>query len=223
MPRPKMTEEERRQRARESRAKWRAKNPDYDAEYMRKNAAKAVERARAWVKANPERRKAWEEKNRERMQQYHAEYWPQYYAKNSERHKQRARDWSAKNSDRKRMTDARWRDANKQRLALGNKRWRASNADRRRIYEQNRRARKKVGSGKLSANLLQVLMKLQRGKCACCRAVLKRSSFHLDHIEPLARGGRHHDRNMQLLCPPCNLQKNAKDPLRFMQERGFLL
>jgi hypothetical protein len=29
--------------------------------------------------------------------------------------------------------------------------------------------------------------------------------------------------NVQLLCPPCNLKKHAKDPIQFMQERGFLL
>lgn len=29
--------------------------------------------------------------------------------------------------------------------------------------------------------------------------------------------------NLQLLCPTCNQQKNAHDPIDFMQSRGFLL
>jgi hypothetical protein len=33
----------------------------------------------------------------------------------------------------------------------------------------------------------------------------------------------HTDFNVQLLCATCNLNKNAKDPIDFMQSRGFLL
>ena len=40
---------------------------------------------------------------------------------------------------------------------------------------------------------------------------------------PLARGGKHEASNLQLLCPPCNMSKNAKHPIDFMQQRGFLL
>ena len=32
---------------------------------------------------------------------------------------------------------------------------------------------------------------LQRGKCACCHASIKRG-YHVDHIQPLARGGEIH-------------------------------
>ena len=42
-------------------------------------------------------------------------------------------------------------------------------------------------------------------------------------IKPLARGGTNQRTNLQLLCPPCNLSKSAKDPIDFMQSRGFLL
>lgn len=41
--------------------------------------------------------------------------------------------------------------------------------------------------------------------------------------KPLARGGTNQRTNLQLLCPPCNLSKSAKDPIDFMQSRGFLL
>jgi len=36
-------------------------------------------------------------------------------------------------------------------------------------------------------------------------------------------GGSNTDDNMQLLRKLCNLQKHAKHPVDFMQERGFLL
>jgi len=64
---------------------------------------------------------------------------------------------------------------------------------------------------------------LQRGKCACGCGKSLNNEFHMDHRMPIAKGGRHHDDNMQLLLPLCNMQKNAKDPIDFMQSRGFLL
>lgn len=48
-------------------------------------------------------------------------------------------------------------------------------------------------------------------------------AYHLDHVMPLALGGSNTDDNMQLLRDRCNLQKHAKHPVDFMQERGFLL
>ncbi len=65
------------------------------------------------------------------------------------------------------------------------------------------------------------LLKLQRGRCSVCAVRLKKK--HLDHIKPLSRGGRHEFTNLQFLCPTCNLNKHAKDPIDFMQSRGRLL
>jgi len=45
----------------------------------------------------------------------------------------------------------------------------------------------------------------------------------MDHIVPLAKGGKNIDSNIQLTCPKCNLEKNSKDPIEFMQSRGYLL
>lgn len=63
---------------------------------------------------------------------------------------------------------------------------------------------------------------LQNWRCAICRTSIK-SAYEIDHIEPIARGGKHEPRNLQLLCKPCNGRKSAKDPIRHMQELGRLL
>jgi 5-methylcytosine-specific restriction endonuclease McrA len=55
-----------------------------------------------------------------------------------------------------------------------------------------------------------------------CRACLK-AGYELDHIVPLASGGRTERTNLQLLCMPCNRSKGAKNPTDFMQQRGLLL
>ena len=89
-------------------------------------------------------------------------------------------------------------------------------------YRQNRRARKNLSNGKISAGMAQKLFKLQKGKCPCCKQELG-DNFHLDHVIPLALGGSNTDDNMQLLRAKCNQQKHAKHPVDFMQERGYLL
>jgi 5-methylcytosine-specific restriction endonuclease McrA len=35
--------------------------------------------------------------------------------------------------------------------------------------------------------------------------------MHIDHIVPLAKGGKNELDNLQLLCGKCNLKKGAKD------------
>jgi 5-methylcytosine-specific restriction endonuclease McrA len=79
-----------------------------------------------------------------------------------------------------------------------------------------------ASGGKLSPDLAERLYELQGGKCACCGKPLG-EKYHLDHIMPLALGGANTDDNMQLLTARCNIQKSAKHPIDFMQERGFLL
>jgi 5-methylcytosine-specific restriction endonuclease McrA len=81
---------------------------------------------------------------------------------------------------------------------------------------------KKETGGKLSSKLAARLFVLQKGKCACCLQPLG-DDYHIDHIMPLALGGTNTDDNIQLLRAKCNLQKNAKHPVDFMQQRGFLL
>lgn len=97
--------------------------------------------------------------------------------------------------------------------------YKRDNPDKLRVWSANRRKR---AQGKLSPELVPKLRVMQKSRCAVCRDRLK-SDCHLDHIEPLARGGLNTDSNMQLLCADCNARKAAKDPLTFMQERGFLL
>ena len=101
-------------------------------------------------------------------------------------------------------------------------RYRKRHPEKMRAEWRARRAKKRQNGGALSAGLERKLFTLQRGKCACCGKLLGRD-FHMDHIMPLALGGRNSDENMQLLRKLCNLKKNAKHPIDYMQSKGFLL
>jgi 5-methylcytosine-specific restriction endonuclease McrA len=53
-----------------------------------------------------------------------------------------------------------------------------------------------------------------RGYCQDCGTFLEYDSgWHLDHWIPLKRGGTHVMANVRVLCPPCNLSKNARMPM----------
>jgi 5-methylcytosine-specific restriction endonuclease McrA len=58
--------------------------------------------------------------------------------------------------------------------------------------------------------------------CVECGGLLSKLGKHVDHVLPLAKGGPHSTKNLQLLCPPCNRSKSDKLPEEFMRERGFL-
>jgi 5-methylcytosine-specific restriction endonuclease McrA len=119
--------------------------------------------------------------------------------------------------------NAKRRAADPEKARRESREWFAKNPDKRAAYEQNRRAKKRERGGKLSPSIVTTLMVLQRGKCACCRVDLLTTKTHLDHVMPLALGGRNEDLNMQLLCADCNQEKHAKHPIEFMQKKGFLL
>lgn len=96
--------------------------------------------------------------------------------------------------------------------------WR-KNRDKVREYVSRRRRK---ALPRLPSGTIARLREMQRNKCAICRRSVAVKS-HLDHIIPLAKGGVHAPRNMQLLCPPCNLRKSARDPIEHMQSLGRLL
>lgn len=188
--------------ARESRKKWVEKNPGKQA---------ACEKA--WREANKDkitRRRKDTRKNRKRTDR--------------DIEKSRVRSLASYERNRQsiklRLAEKYAENPNKY-LAATNE-WKKNNKDKRAIHNQNRRSRIRKAGGSLSNELIRTLLSKQSFKCACCGKSLE-DGFHIDHILPLALGGKNEDTNIQLLTPKCNLQKNAKHPIDFMQERGFLL
>lgn len=101
--------------------------------------------------------------------------------------------------------------------------YRAANLEKRKEWErENRSRRREQKGGRLPRGTIPRIGEQQGWRCAVCRVSIK-ETYHADHISPLARGGLHVARNIQLLCPPCNLSKGAKDPADFMRQRGLLV
>ena len=75
---------------------------------------------------------------------------------------------------------------------------------------QNKRKALKISSGdnSITRRTIESMIATQRGKCNLCKKIL--INFHIDHIFPLAKGGKHIIGNIQILCPTCNMKKGAK-------------
>jgi len=145
-----------------------------------------------------------------------------YREADPQRHRDSSRKWAAANLDRVSENNRNWYKANKDWAAHQNRNWQKVNSEKRNVINQNRRARVRGNGGKLSHNIVQRLMVLQKGKCACCGKSLSKG-HHLDHIIPIALGGMNTDNNVQLLRPKCNLSKGAKDPVDYMRTKGKLI
>jgi len=177
--------------------------------------AKAARDARA---KNPEAIRAYERDLRaartEAQKQRQAEYLVEWRANNKEKIK------SYRPTDVVRKYSRAYYEKHKEKVKLSVSIYRKSNLQKIRALNQSRRGLQRTG--KLSPNIVEVLFQRQNGLCVCCLNKLN-DDFHLDHIIPLSMGGTNTDDNVQLLKSKCNLQKNAKHPVDFMRERGYLL
>lgn len=109
----------------------------------------------------------------------------------------------------------RWKGGEKATIAQGildgkrqasTKKYRAKNPDKIREWSQTRRKRK---LGRLPRGTVKYLIETQNGLCVYCKIDITQK-YHVDHIIPLAKCGKHEPSNIQILCPTCNVKKSAK-------------
>jgi 5-methylcytosine-specific restriction endonuclease McrA len=145
-----------------------------------------------------------------------------------------SRGWYEANRERKSREYLERKDSIKERKAARAKQYYRENRERllaqqKAYYESNKemwllKAHKRRAAGMpthVRVADIRRLEILQRGLCAVCKTKLDK--YHIDHIAPLSKGGKHEFENLQLLCAPCNLTKHAKDPITFMQSNGYLI
>lgn len=101
--------------------------------------------------------------------------------------------------------------------------WQKANRDRRSAITRNYDARRRLKTANgISTADLAAWMSSQKKVCYWCGGKCAKG-FHVDHYVPLSKGGAHEAHNLVIACGPCNLRKNAKDPLDFAREVGRLL
>ena len=174
-----------------------------DPEFKEKNRAKA----KKWRLENPEKYKLQQESLSDTQKEQKKIYQKEYNIKNAEKKREYTKKWRSENAEHVKKAKAE-RHRKHPEVAKRN--------------NINRKARVRSVGGKLSRGIIKKLYLLQRGLCPCCGEKLL-DDYHLDHIIPIALGGKNSDDNVQLLKSTCNLRKNAKHPIDYMQSKGFLL
>lgn len=144
-----------------------------------------------------------------------------YHKENKEKANASTTAWRKKNPERYKATYTAQRKNKPELYKAIQEAYRKRNPE---VIRHRDHARRAIGkqSSNAAKGLIQKLIKLQRGLCPCCSLPLG-EDFHMDHIIPLALGGSTDADNTQLMRATCNMQKNAKHPIDFMQSRGFLL
>lgn len=138
-----------------------------------------------------------------------------YRSANAEKIKKSTEIWrrgNVKYARGQKIAHERWRDDNREHLRSyqreNMRKWRANNRDLANSIEATRRARKRGAKvGHLPDNFIAVVKSYYGEQCLSCGA---KDLLQLDHVVPLAMGGRHDLLNMQPLCQPCNLRKGGR-------------
>jgi 5-methylcytosine-specific restriction endonuclease McrA len=86
-------------------------------------------------------------------------------------------------------------------------------------YKHRRRTVERAG---MSGRELADWKRAQIKACHWCGVKCPRG-FVIDHIQPLAKGGKHEAHNLAISCRSCNASKAARDPIEFAQSLGKLL
>ncbi|MFA5054174.1 MAG: HNH endonuclease [Parcubacteria group bacterium] len=190
------------EKVRASAAKWRAENPE------RVRASQV-----AWQAENPEKARAsatkWREENREKSRASAAKW----RAKNREK----MRAWREENPERVRAYCAKWRAENPERVRASTAKRRRKNPDMHRAAQARRRAKQKAATvDPVTAQELGAIRAEYGGICPYCGKRIDEG--HFDHVMPLSKGGTHTVDNLAWVCATCNLRKQDKSLLAFMQK-----
>lgn len=145
-----------------------------------------------------------------------------YYLANKTRLNEYSKAWRAANPDKRRANKARYYETHKVAVNDAAKQWALSNPDRVQANRKRQRAenpdyftaawhRRRAG-GSISKQGVRDVKQMCDGVCSYCF----KPARTIDHVVPVARGGRSDFDNLTLACSRCNSSKNSRTPLEWV-------
>lgn len=210
----------------ESRINWTNKNRDIvnkrQNQKRLENREEVRKKEREWYHKNKDKivsvKTKWRDNNKDLLKKNRIKrYW-----ENPEKYREIQRQYKSENKNTVDAYNSKYYQENVEKEKTRVKLWQKENPETIKIINKNRRARKKNAEGKYTLADIKRIRKDQKDKCGYCEELLG-SIVHIDHIIPLSNGGTNWPRNIQILCPTCNMRKKAKDPIDFARSFGKLL
>jgi len=108
------------------------------------------------------------------------------------------------------------------RLRARQREWLSNNRGRARSYEAKARAkRQSADAGNVSSDFIIEL--LSREVCYLCGLYVLEHDRQVEHVIPIARGGKHDVDNLEMACSACNGAKSDKTPFEYADHCRWLL
>lgn len=125
------------------------------------------------------------------------EYVRAYHRKYAETHRERInqlnREWVLRNRQKRKESQRTYRENNRDQ-----------------IIAQHEARRAQLSAGYLTGREWQQIKERYNYACLCCGRKEPEIDLHIDHVIPLALGGKHEAAKIQPLCRSCNCSKNKK-------------
>lgn len=136
-----------------------------------------------------------------------------YYAANRAKVQAQQRCYREENREKLQEYGNRYHKENSAKKCAHTRRWREENPDKMLAAGNRRRARKRGAVVGDPAEVATREAEIRESRwCEKCKAEV--DDLHVDHIQPLSRGGSHSVENLQGLCAKHNLEKGARLPSR---------
>lgn len=126
-----------------------------------------------------------------------------------------------RNKEKRLQYGKEYRERNREKFTQWMADWRAANPDRSRANKRAAESRRRALMQGVSNKELVAWTAAQPKVCHWC-AKSCAEKYHVDHYEPLARGGKHEISNLVISCPFCNISKKCRDPYAFAASLGRL-
>ena len=172
---------------------------------------------KAYYEANKEKAKAydksWRENNRDKMKVYSKAYNKAYREVNKEKEKEYRKEYNQANKEKLSAYHKAWYEDNKEKIKTQNKAWKEANKGKVNAGVQAYQTKKKERNYITSSEDKQMAewVYIMRSKLTETTDIV----WHVDHIKPLSKGGKHSLNNLQIVPATWNLQKNNNNEERW--------
>lgn len=130
-----------------------------------------------------------------------------WYDVNRERSIFTALRWKKNNPVKNRLSALRYQKKHYKKVIVKIHAWFKSHPHVKKAAQVNRRGKERNAGGRISGKERELLFATAKNRCLKCGSEHKLS---LDHIVPVALGGKTEFSNMQVLCMSCNMSKGTK-------------